>query len=282
MSSLDFIEIFQEDGKEGFLSMLKDDYEIKRMDSGKVTKIIQELSELKSQDCFEILPIDPTPSNSTSSSSSLSTLTEINGFQFESPLEDLISPDSSKLITDAHHTFINKRVKVKISGDLSALQSDHDNLLHIRDHFQNSPQDQNSFVEVYGDVMEGMITHPTSGEPLHVMALERGEENMERYLFNHPRLISQMKEVLAVNLCEIVDLVHQSGLVWLDVKPSNIVHFPSSTPEWKGIDFEFSLLDQSPISSNYACTPLYAPPELVRHSSSSLVAFLALLFIFAN
>jgi len=98
------------------------------------------------------------------------------------------------------------------------------------------------------------------------MVMERGVESMNRFLYSkHQWLKDNERVCLGESLVKIVSLVHESGKVWLDCKLSNVVYFPTDYPEWKGIDFEYSLNEVVEIPSNHGCTIAYAPPELVRY-----------------
>ena len=95
--------------------------------------------------------------------------------------------------------------------------------------------------------------------------LEKGGVDLESYLkSNYSHLSEVHKLFLAHSLLTIVRSTHQSNMVWVDCKLSNIVRFHSSLPEWRGIDFEHSLEVGEEIPSHHGCTVLYAPPELVR------------------
>ena len=100
---------------------------------------------------------------------------------------------------------------------------------------------------------------------------------MKRYYylkFNYSQISEVGKLSLAESLVTIVRSIHQSNMVWVDCKLSNVVRFHSSLPEWRGIDFEHTLVVWRLVKRFFLLwlyTVLYAPPELVRwlYGSSS-------------
>jgi len=114
-------------------------------------------------------------------------------------------------IVNAHHSNIHQDVIVKISSNLQNLQQEHHNLLRL-----NSSSSSSSLViNVYDDVLE------LGGR--YGIVLEKGGVDMERYLKSNYSHISEVHQLfLAESLVTIVRSIHQSNMVWVDCKLSNV------------------------------------------------------------
>jgi len=272
MTILTLIRLFDEDGKKELKDMLLVDFSIKKWEATDMSDLISQLSSLKSdhEDWFEEYPIQvlidlnqiSSPFFSPSNSSTINNLT------FSPPLKDQLEDVKlgENLILDGYDLMLNRDVKVKVSNDDDKLRRECENLKELRRFHEERGKegDEKYFMEVLRDEVEELVVE--EGVMVYGMVMERGVENMNRFLYSKHQWLNDNERVcLGESLVKIVSLVHESGKVWMDCKLSNVVYFPTDYPEWKGIDFEYTLDEGVEIPSDHGCTIAYAPPELVRY-----------------
>jgi len=129
------------------------------------------------------------------------------------------------------------------------------------------------FVTVHRFLFDDMVRNPSSGAALKGFAMEVGGDNLESYLASRrPSSSSSSQREMALicfELLQMVHQVHQAGVVWMDVSLSNIVHFPSSDPQWKAVDFDCSLVAGKEVPRAIAPSPRGCHPSVVRYLETS-------------
>ena len=94
--------------------------------------------------------------------------------------------------------------------------------------------------------------------------MERGREDMEAYLRDRPSLLPLERRVLANKLVSLVSFLHSHNKVWMDLKTSNLVHFPDQHPDWRLIDLADVVECGQEMADSQGFTSVYAAPEVVR------------------
>ena len=248
--------------------MLVEDYSFPRDEAMDISDLISQLSSLKSdhEDWFEEYPISDLI-DLDSSSSQQHSQSYFDHLTFIPSLEDQLSSHkkSKCWILNCESSILESEVVVKAHGNWEGIEREHGNLEKIKNAIKNDHQMKNYVVFCYGPPLQNLLT-----TLLHGIALDKGGENLEEYLKTTSSALNENDRIaLGDNFIEIVSTVHESGLVWMDCKLSNVVRFHFSLPEWRGIDFEHSLEVGEEIPSHHGCTVLYAPPELVYFCSEN-------------
>jgi len=283
---LKLIRLFDEDGKKDLKIILVEDYSFPRDEAMDISDLISQLSSLKSdhEDWFEEYPLselidlDSSSSQPTTTpiSSSQSTTPPPNdhnrhpsfpNLRFKRPLMNQLNinfNDGFCALLDAEDENDMKDVKVKIGSDLEKFKKDHSMLRHLFSKNRNSQKIH--FIKVTGTLHEHFMNDPSTNQPLHAMVMEKGEENLDEFLKSDEGLnLNDFKKVdLALDITLMLDQIHSSQIVWMDMKSANIVRFFRGV-SWRAINFDHALHFGDSIPHNHGCTYQFAPPELVRH-----------------
>lgn len=84
-------------------------------------------------------------------------------------------------------------------------------------------------------------------------------DDLEDLLKQTPRFSEQQVLIWAEQLCDVLEFLHQSGLIYRDMKPSNVMI--TSDRNVKVVDFGIAKLLQPGHRGTMIGTPGYAPPE---------------------
>ena len=264
-------------GEDRLYTTLVDEYHVGSIETEELTDILFQLSSLKNdhENWFEEYPMNelieesksPPPLQPSQLPSSPTSSSTYQHLTFTPSLQDQImkNPSRRSFILTAYDDYNSKDVIVKASYDLPQLQTAHEHLNLMDNLVQSHPDHHNVVIRVYGPVLENITTY--NNNPLHGIVLEKGMENLEKYLRSRVGYLNDNDKIgIGYKLMEIILLIHDSGIVWIDCKPSNVVHF-LSPPDFRGIDFEHSLRVGEVIPLNHGCTVLYGAPEVVRYLS---------------
>ena len=254
--------------EESFTSMLEDNYEIDPMSAQELLNAVISLRNQReeNQKWFKLYLDENLIREGDDQSTSQLTSTTIQQLIFKPAIEDqlLSCKEGRRKMLTANHIDFEKEVAVKLSDNLDSLNHE----IAILSSFTCLNQSQKCVVNSYDSIYENLCTFQEVD--YHGLLIEKGGDNLQEYLLEASSNLNRGAKK-AEFVVEVVRFIHLKRIVWLDCKLSNVVRFPTSFPEWRGIDFEHSLEVGEEIPSHHGCTVLYAPPELVRwlYGSSS-------------
>jgi serine/threonine protein kinase len=123
---------------------------------------------------------------------------------------------------------------------------------------------------------EGGFDLLTTASPMKSLVLESGGPNLKKFLFNKNYFsvpVTQRVHILQ-QILEALKFLHGLNIVHFDVKPENIVYFPSNSGgSWKLIDFDSSYdVDVTPLpviscssrNDDIRVRKEYTSPEVMR------------------
>ena len=169
--------------------------------------------------------------------------------------------DYNNVTSIAEDLIRNNRVFVKINKHKRRLEDELSMIKSLR-RFHN----RRGVISFVGLEREELVHFIHQGNFYWGLVLSLGQEDMEKYFFSHRQNLNSYENCLLIlRIAQIVSCIHESDKVWMDCKLSNVVYFPDNYPEWKGIDFEYTLDEGVEIPFDHGCTIAYAPPELVRY-----------------
>ncbi len=148
-------------------------------------------------------------------------------------------------------------------GNIYAIKEMRDNFTDPRERAEATRRfntEADILQQVRHDSVPRIYSHFTDeGKHYLTMDFVRGED-LETVLEREPRLSEARVIALARQLCDVLSYLHQQGLVYRDVKPSNIMFEKSGRV--KLVDFGIAkLFNPTDRGGTQIGTPGYAPPE---------------------
>lgn len=158
----------------------------------------------------------------------------------------------------------------KISTNVEELQGEYDNLIMASRAIAGRFVEPLAFArpgELISDVGEDVSRYAA-------LVLKKGTHTLAKHLKTKGAKLKETDLVqIADRVVGIVGALHSTSMVWMDIKPDNILHFLNQDHEstWVGIDLEGAQVFNALIPMKAtALTSTYLPPELCRSSVSML------------